>query len=130
MADAKYAIWTEGDVEEGGLRKTCEQYGDAMKLADAYARRHPGQSEAQAHLEAMQDALANARQKAADHAAGKGIAISSERLLEIGREVEAYDHMDVSASRPRGWPDEEAIVSPCPACEILTVCGKHDRRNR
>ena len=60
----------------------------------------------------------------------EGIAISSERLLEIGREVEAYDHMDVSASRPRGWPDEEAIVSPCPACEILTECSKHDRRNR
>ena len=26
MAEAKYAIWTEEDVEEGGLRKTCEQY--------------------------------------------------------------------------------------------------------
>jgi hypothetical protein len=49
--------------------------------------------------------------------------------LERDRTALVVEGMEVVNDRSL-WPDEEAIVSPCPACEILTECSKHDRRNR
>ena len=64
---------------------------------------------------------------------------AQKRLARTGREAQAELERDRTALVVEGveavndrsvWPDETAIVSACPACEILTVCSKHDRRNR
>lgn len=50
--------------------------------------------------------------------------------LERDRTALVVEGVEVANDRSLLWPDEEAIVSACPACEILTVCSRHRRRDR